>query len=164
MRLPSRTAGIGISSLAALLFLVAWHLDPSAPGALGAAGSASVRDHGDRVLEDAGNMLRDGRHTFRFDTFGDEVYWGGTLRLHEAIAGAANGGVGPGLSPVEALAAGLKVDQDALTPALQNQIAQPCRLNDPAVTLAPCASMPSSGHRSRRDDSIVHGIQCALCH
>ena len=26
---------------------------------------------------------------FRFDTFGDEEFWGGTLRLHEAIAGEA---------------------------------------------------------------------------
>ena len=28
-----------------------------------------------------------GRKTFRFDTFGDEEFWGGALRLHEAIAG-----------------------------------------------------------------------------
>ena len=40
-------------------------------------------------------MLDEGRRTFRFDTFGDEAFWGGTLRLHEAIAGSAHGGVGP---------------------------------------------------------------------
>ena len=31
-------------------------------------------------------MFVEGRETFRFDTFGDEVFWGDTLRLHEAIA------------------------------------------------------------------------------
>jgi hypothetical protein len=30
--------------------------------------------------------LDKGRQTFRFDTFGDEAFWGGALRLHEAIA------------------------------------------------------------------------------
>ena len=32
-------------------------------------------------------MFVEGRETFRFDTFGDEVFWGDTLRLHEAIVG-----------------------------------------------------------------------------
>ena len=41
---------------------------------------------------------------FRFDTFGSEAFWGGGLHLHETIAGAANGGVGPGLSPGRRLA------------------------------------------------------------
>ncbi len=50
-----------------------------------------------------------GRDTFRNDTFGDEAFWGGQLRLHEAIEGAAHGGVGPGVSPKTALAVGLKV-------------------------------------------------------
>ena len=40
-----------------------------------------------------------GRQVFRFDTFGDETFWGGTLKLHQAIEGAALGGVGPGVSP-----------------------------------------------------------------
>ncbi|HEY5810322.1 MAG TPA: hypothetical protein VIT67_20280, partial [Povalibacter sp.] len=35
-----------------------------------------------------------GRQTFRYATFGDEEFWGDTLGLHLAIAGAANGGVG----------------------------------------------------------------------
>ena len=29
-----------------------------------------------------------GRQIFRFDTFGDEAFWGDTLKLHQAIAGA----------------------------------------------------------------------------
>src|ERR1044072_613754 len=63
-----------------------------------------------------------GRKTFRFDTFGDEAFWGGTLGLHRAIAGAANGGVGPGLSPKAALELGLKVDVNALPRSLRNDL------------------------------------------
>jgi hypothetical protein len=44
-------------------------------------------------------MVEQGRQTFRFDTFGDQAFWGDTLKLHQAIEGAANGGVGPGVSP-----------------------------------------------------------------
>ena len=53
----------------------------------------------ERIVGHAVDMFTRGRQIFRFDTFGDEEFWGDTLRLHEAIAGAANGGVGPGLSP-----------------------------------------------------------------
>jgi hypothetical protein len=31
-------------------------------------------------------MLAEGKQTFRFDTFGDEAFWGDTLKLHEAVA------------------------------------------------------------------------------
>lgn len=41
----------------------------------------------------------EGRAIFRFNTFGDEAFWGDTLLLHQAIAGQALGGVGPGVSP-----------------------------------------------------------------
>ena len=44
-------------------------------------------------------LLDSGRKIFRFDTFGDQAFWGDTLRLHRAIAGSRNGGVGPGLAP-----------------------------------------------------------------
>jgi len=64
--------------------------------------------------ENAATMIAHGRATFRFDNFGNEDFWGGALRLHEAIAGAANGGVGPGVSPETALAVGLKVDSQML--------------------------------------------------
>src|SRR5262245_49483967 len=67
--------------------------------------------------------LREGAQTFRYDTFGDEAFWGDTLKLHQAIAGAANGGVGPGLGPQSALNLGLKVDSHALSATLQHQLA-----------------------------------------
>ena len=44
-------------------------------------------------------QVQEGKQTFRFDTFGDEDFWGDTLKLHQAIAGAANGGVGAGRQP-----------------------------------------------------------------
>src|SRR4051812_36289450 len=74
------------------------------------------------IINHAIESFEKGRETFRFDTFGDEAFWGDTLKLHQAIEGAANGGVGPGLSPSGALAAGLKVDVDALPGALQSDL------------------------------------------
>src|SRR5436190_24145752 len=43
----------------------------------------------DPVTAHAGALVEEGRQTFRFDTFGDEAFWGGALRLPEAIAGDA---------------------------------------------------------------------------
>src|SRR5207245_998717 len=54
-------------------------------------------------------MINQGRHTFRFDTFGDEAFWGGQLKLHETINH---------LTPRQALELGLKVDSEALPPAV----------------------------------------------
>jgi hypothetical protein len=53
----------------------------------------------DPIADNAQTMMNDGRKTFRFDTFGDEAYWGDTIKLHQAVAGAKLGGVGPGVSP-----------------------------------------------------------------
>ena len=67
-----------------------------------------------RALSDsARRMIDEGRRVFRYETFGDQAYWGDTLKLHRAIAGAKLGGVGPGVSPKTALSVGLKVDVDA---------------------------------------------------
>src|SRR5215217_9776644 len=41
----------------------------------------------------ADRLFERGRNIFRFDTFGDEAFWGDQLRLHQAIAGERNGGV-----------------------------------------------------------------------
>jgi hypothetical protein len=61
------------------------------------------------VRENADRMLTEGMRTFRFDTFGSEDFWGGAVKLHQAIQGEKLGGVGPGLSPKKALELGLKV-------------------------------------------------------
>lgn len=74
------------------------------------------------VSQHDSSLMEQGRETFRYATFGDEAWWGGQLQLHKAIEGSHFGGVGPGLSPAEALAAGLKVDVDALPKSLQDAI------------------------------------------
>jgi cytochrome c5 len=122
---------------------------------------AAVPDTWERVV-------KEGRHTFRFDTFGDEAWWGDTLRLHETIEGAKFGGIGPGVSPATALSLGLKVDLDALPASLVQQLKLgKVNLNDPAVTLALLklnAVLGVTGH-SNPDGSLKSvGIQCALCH
>jgi hypothetical protein len=120
-----------------------------------------------QIDENAERMVDEGRATFRDDTFGDEAFWGGALRLHEAIAGAQNGGVGPGVSPATALAVGLKVDVDRLPNNLVNQIRHGrVDLNDPAVTVALLRLNAVVGVKGffegNRLDSV--GITCALCH
>jgi hypothetical protein len=116
----------------------------------------------------AAKLLTDGKQVFRHDTFGDEEFWGGKLRLHEAIAGKENGGVGPGVSPATALAVGLKVDVDALPEKLIRELKNgQVDLKDPAVTLALLkldSVVGVSGTFDSGDKLAAVGIQCALCH
>ncbi|HSB08889.1 MAG TPA: hypothetical protein VLM38_05220 [Blastocatellia bacterium] len=122
----------------------------------------------DQIRGNAEQMLKQGKQIFRFDTFGDEVFWGDTLKLHRAIAGARLGGVGPGVSPKTALSVGLKVDMDALPEALVNQIKEgKVNLDDPATTLALLNLNAVVGVAGRFDDSGTlrsMGVTCALCH
>jgi hypothetical protein len=121
-----------------------------------------------QIDNNAKTMVAEGRQTFRFDTFGDEAFWGGTLQLHTAIAGQANGGVGPGVSPKTALSVGLKVDVDALPGSLQDQLKNgQVNLDDPATTLALLklnAVVGVTGFFDAQGKLISLGIQCALCH
>jgi len=116
----------------------------------------------------AQRMLEDGKQTFRFDTFGDEAFWTDALQLNRAIAGAANGGVGPGVSPKTALAVGLKVDVDALPESLISQLKHGrVNLDDPATTLALLklgAVVGVKGTVSDAGNLQTVGITCALCH
>ncbi len=130
-------------------------------GLLGAAGmQAKARQTADLIAE--------GKQIFRFDTFGDEDFWGGELRLHEAIEGEQFGGVGPGVSPATALAVGLKVDVNALPDKLQKQLKKgKVDLEDPAVTLALLklnAVVGVTGFFNSDGSLRSMGIQCALCH
>lgn len=113
-------------------------------------------------------LVEEGREIFRFDTFGDKVFWGGQLRLHEAVAGEANGGVGPGLTPTDALGLGLKVDATALPEELRSQLAAgEVDLNDPATTLALLQIDSVVGVKGFFDEGgalTSIGITCAFCH
>lgn len=123
----------------------------------------------DRVITDNNEQLiAQGRQIFRYDTFGDESFWGDTLKLHQAIAGAANGGVGPGVSPKTALSVGLKVDMDALPAAVVQAVkAGQVNLDDPKTTLTLLqlnSVVGVTGHFSPTGQLTSVGIQCALCH
>ena len=120
------------------------------------------------ITQNAQSMIEEGRKVFRFDTFGDEAFWGDQLQLHRAIAGAKFGGVGPGLSPAKALELGLKVDAAMVPPDVAAGIkAGKVDLNDPANTLALLKANAVIGVTAftNPDGSVRSmGIQCALCH
>jgi hypothetical protein len=114
------------------------------------------------------DLIAEGKQIFRYDTFGDEDFWGGQLQLHEAIQGEQFGGVGPGVSPATALAVGLKVDMQALPDSLQKSMKRgQVNLNDPAVTLALLklnAVVGVTGFFNSDGSLSSIGITCALCH
>lgn len=103
---------------------------------------------------------QDGRDIFRFDTYDDEQLWTDVLRMQEPLAT---------ITPATALAVGLKVDLDALPPAIVQALkAGQVNVNDPAVTLklldldavvGVIAKVDGNGRRLKRV-----GITCALCH
>jgi Cytochrome c len=130
--------------------------------------SNAASKKGDPVRGDAVRMVEEGKKIFRFDTFGDEAFWGDTLKLHQAIAGSKLGGVGPGVSPKTALAVGLKVDADALPAALVKQLkAGKVDLDNPATTLALLklnAVVGVTGFFDNKGGLRSVGIQCAFCH
>ena len=140
------------------------HEDPGDQGQNGQSSSS----FNNIIQHNAARMLKEGRHIFRFDTFGSEKFWGDTLHLQQAIAGAANGGVGPGVSPRTALAVGLKVDVDALPPSLQQQLKHGrVNLDDPATTLALLklnSVVGVTGFFNSNGQITSLGIQCAFCH
>ena len=116
----------------------------------------------DESLLDA-KLVEQGQAIFRFDTFGDETQWTDTLRMHEVIEAAVD--------PTTALAVGLKVDADALPPAIAQSIRDgTVDLKSPATTVALLklgavvglkGTVESAGGRDRL---VRVGVTCALCH
>jgi hypothetical protein len=155
-----------------LAFSVAGALVAMTLTGLGSTPQASARPGGGAGQGQGSNanggMIRQGKQTFRFDTFNDEKFWGGTLHLDKTIEGAKHGGIGPGLSPKEALALGLKVDVTALPKSLQEAIKNgQVNLDDPAVTLALLKLNAVVGVKGTFDSNgnlSTVGIECALCH
>jgi len=105
------------------------------------------------------SMIQQGRHTFRFDTFGDEAFWGGKLELHRAINN---------MTPSQALTLGLKVDSDALPPEVIQAIKNgTVNLNDPAVTrllIKLKAVLGVVGFFNPDGTLRSVGLTCAVCH
>jgi phage baseplate assembly protein gpV len=158
---------VAVTALATTLAAFSLSNPDDSPGACDAQ---SVDAPGQGCAKALAALFEQGKQIFRFDTFGDEDYWGGTLQLHKAIEGAALGGVGPGVSPKTALTvAGLKVDVDALPGDLQAKLKQgKVDLDSPATTLALLklnAVVGVKGVFDKGGGSLSSiGITCALCH
>ena len=137
--------------------------------------TGKITDYDDRIIQDSLKAIENGRRTFRLDSFGSEDFWGGKLRLHEAILGAQNGGIGAGVSPKTALSVGLKVDSDALPAGTVKAIQDgKVNLDDPAVTIDLLRKDAVVGVKGIFNSIWVGdnkegklqsvGITCALCH
>lgn len=117
-----------------------------------------------------------GRDIFRFETFGNENFWTDAVMLPQGIAAA-------GLTPIQALKAGYRVNIDALDAATKAALAaelatdlSPANaplLNDPATTIALINSNAVIGVVAKDSDSngtidITSGdkvgVSCAFCH
>ena len=100
-----------------------------------------------------------GQQIFRYDTFGDEQLWTDVLRMQEAVAQ---------VDPATALAVGLKVDVEALPPAVIDALRNgKVDLTDPKVTvelLRLNAVVGVKGTVSETGELKSVGITCALCH
>ena len=108
-------------------------------------------------------LVAEGRQIFRFDTFGDEAKWTDTLRLHEVISTAVD--------PVTALSVGLKVDAEALPPAVVQGIQNgTIDLKSPATTIALLKLNAVVGLKGTVETVngaarlTRVGTTCALCH
>ncbi len=95
-----------------------------------------------------------GQEIFRLDTFGDEQFWTGTLRMNEVIETA--------VSPVTALSVGLKVDAEAVPAG----VLATADLNSPATTVALIGLNAVVGVVGQVEGGRLRqvGITCALCH
>ena len=131
-------------------------------------GAGGAFGAGDDLIATAAQSLLNGRATFRFDTFGDEAFWGDTLKLHQAIAGSANGGVGAGVSPKTALGGRAQGRRRRAARRRRRGIkAGTVDLDDPATTLALLklnAVVGVTGFFDSDGGLQSMGIQCALCH
>jgi mono/diheme cytochrome c family protein len=108
-------------------------------------------------------LVAQGKDIFRFDTFGDEIKWTDTLRLHEAVRSAVD--------PTTALSVGLKVDADALPQAVVDGITNgTISLTSPATTVAllklnAVVGLKGTVETVNGQDTLTRlGTTCALCH
>lgn len=108
-------------------------------------------------------VVAQGKQIFRYDTFGDESKWTDTLRMHEVIAAAVD--------PSTALSVGLKVDAQALPPAVVDGIRNgSIDLTSPDTTVALLELDAVVGLRGKvenvngRKTLTRVGVTCALCH
>jgi Di-haem oxidoreductase, putative peroxidase len=122
----------------------------------------------DKVGKNAQDMLEEGKKVFRHETFGSEAFWGGKLQLHKALLRQEKGGIGPGITPRQALQLGIKADVAAV-PKLLREVLQEgaVSLDNPDTTLELLRANAILGVRGTFDEKenlVSIGITCALCH
>lgn len=108
-------------------------------------------------------LAAEGKPIFRNDTFGDETFWTDTLHMNEAIQTAVD--------PTTALSVGLKVDAEALPPAVVQGIQDgSISLTSPDTTVAllklnAVVGVIGTVESVNGKDTLTRvGIACALCH
>ena len=153
----------GSLALAAVALVAA---DPPTGGALPdrAPGSAQVDTSPastlDPVVAHAEQMIQSGRHVFRYDRMGSHTFFSRTLKIHRALNS---------VTPRQALSLGLKVDSQALPPAVIDALlAGQVDLDDPSVTrllIELNAVVGVVGLLTPNGQGVWEvGITCALCH
>ncbi|HEU0277433.1 MAG TPA: hypothetical protein VFQ95_06400 [Rhodanobacteraceae bacterium] len=110
-------------------------------------------------------LVQQGQKVFRYDTFGDETFWTGTLQMNQVIQQA--------VTPLVAASVGIKIDVDKLPPSVvQGVVTGTIPLNSTQTTLAliqlgavvgikgDVETDPATGQLTLK--SV--GVTCALCH
>ena len=130
---------------------------------LGLVAACGGDDDDDDAAARNAALVAEGQQIFRFDTFGDEAKWTDTLRLHEPV--------GTAVDPTTALSVGLKVDAEALPPAVVTGIQNgSISLTDPATTVAllklnAVVGLKGTVENVNGQDRLTRlGTTCALCH
>jgi hypothetical protein len=129
--------------------------------------SGDPKDFNDAIEKNMKHMYDKGKAVFRFETFGDEIFWTDALQLNKTIADSKHGGTGKGITPKQALDAGLKVDLAVLPRFLRRKIKQGKFLDDPWVTLQLIKINAVLGVVGKFDgDGNLKsiGLTCASCH
>jgi mono/diheme cytochrome c family protein len=128
-----------------------------------AAIAAACGGSSDDIAAEQAALVEQGKRIFRYDTFGDEVHWTDTLRMHEVISVAVD--------PFTALSVGLKVDAEVLPPAVVDGIKNgTVDLANPATTVAllrldAVVGVTGTVETVNGKDQLTRvGITCALCH
>jgi hypothetical protein len=129
--------------------------------------SGEADDFNDAIEKNMKELFDKGKAVFRYETFGDEAFWTDQLQLHKVIADDKHGGTGTGLTPRQALDAGLKVDLAVLPKFLRNKIKEGTFLNDSWVTLQLIkinAVLGVVGKFDGNGNLQSIGLTCASCH
>lgn len=130
--------------------------------AAGCSSDNPVTTRGEDASTNA-SLVAQGKAIFRSDTFGNEAFWTDALHMNDVIVSA--------VTPKVALSVGLKVDSEALPPAVVKGI------QDGSISLASTATtvallklnavvgLKGTVETLNGVDTLTHvGTTCALCH